>query len=130
MRPLSARTARLYRSRHPGGEHRHAASPAAGGPLAMAGALRPVAADAHRAPLAPAGARAIVERPAAVGVRARLQARPGAVETGGEDDAQHEREGGVGSVAGDVERARVGAEARGEAGARRDVARDAVERRL
>src|SRR3954468_17138063 len=112
MRPLSARTPRLYRSccrpvntralevqgadraerderlrelreRRPGGDVGPTAPfggcrdpvdprvtrrlPAGGGALAVAGALRPVAADAHRAPLARAVARGGVESPPAKG---------------------------------------------------------------
>src|SRR5919204_533108 len=64
------------------------------GPATEGGALRAVAADTHRAPLRRAIARRVVESPAAVGVRAGLQAGEGAVLTGLPDDREGEGAGG------------------------------------
>src|SRR6478735_3375061 len=61
-------------------------------PGAVGAHLVPAPTDGHVAPLAGAVARAVVERPAAVRVDARLQPRPAAVEHrragGGEDGGQ------------------------------------------
>src|ERR1700720_3554277 len=61
-------------------------------------ALRAVAADPHRAPLARPVAGVVVERPAAVGVRAGLEPAPRAVGAGDEHDAEGQGERRVGPL--------------------------------